>query len=231
MAREPFSPQFNVWWVLSAALVAIVLLGGIAIGVFVGRGQSEPDQAAEQTPSSAGTTGANPGGVCNVPADDQDYPLEAPETKWELYQNVVSVPTSDEYGPLKREGAFWQCYARSPKGALFAAFNLSQAFTLGDVYDAAVDSPGAKELFAQQAEVPKQDRTILEVSGFQIVNYDTNQATVSLLMTNSGTEGTVDIPLIWDETAGDWRWDAANTTPPAPAEDTSGYIPWGPRNG
>lgn len=147
MAREPFSSQFNVWWVLSAALIALVLVGGVVVGIVVGRGQSNDNDAAEQSPAGETTMATNSGnGPCSVPANDQDYPIDAPETKWELYENVVTVPTSPTYGPMKREGAFWQCYARSPKGALFAAYNLSQAFTVGGVYDAAVDSPAAKDL-------------------------------------------------------------------------------------
>lgn len=233
MAREePFSTKFNVWWVLSAALVALVLVGGIALGFFAGRSNGEKTGEQEPAPSQSDTTATSPtGGPCGVPADDQDYPVEAPETKWELYSNVVTVPTSNTYGPTKREGDFWQCYAHSPKGALFAAFNLSQAFTTGGVYEAAVDSPMAKELYESESQADSSQTTFPEVAGFSIDSYSDSKATISLLFKSADVDANATIELVWDETADDWRWDAENSPEPGPVEDTSKYTAWSPRNG
>lgn len=234
MAKEPFNTQFNVWWVLSAALLAIVLVAGILIGIFVGRDTGGSDQAQKPPAESGATTAAAPadsGGNCNVPSDDQDYPVEAPGTKWELYKNVVSLPTSETYGPTKREGAFWQCYAHSPKGALFASFNLSQAFTTGGVYEAAVDTPGAKEIFESEANIDSSASVLPELAGFKIDSYSESAATISLLFKSGDMYGNATVELVWDNEAGDWRWDAENSPEPEAVEDTDQYTMWGPRNG
>lgn len=229
MAREePFSTKFNVWWVLCAALVAVVLVGGIAIGFFAGRKQDS--NAAEEQPAPTSAEGASStGGACNVPADDQTYPTEAPETKWELYENVASVPTSQTYGPMKKDGAFWQCFAHSPKGALFASFNLSQAFVGGKVYEAAVDTPGAKDIYDENDAVASSEGAAVEVAGFQIESYSETEATIVLLLKVNGQLGSSPMTLIWDDAADDWRWDVENTPPPEPVESDDGFTTWSPR--
>lgn len=232
--KEPFNTQFNMWWVLSAALVVIVLVAGIFIGIFVGRDTDSSGQSEEAPGTSGSATEAAPpanSGACDVPSDDQDYPVEAPDTKWELYKNVVSLPTSETYGPTKREGDFWQCYAHSPKGALFAAFNLSQAFTTGGVYDAAVDTPEAKQIFEEEANTDSSSSVLPELAGFKIDSYSESAATISLLFKSGDMNGNATVELIWDDEAGDWRWDAQNSPEPEPVEDTDQYTMWGPRNG
>lgn len=231
MAKEPFSSEFNVWWVLSAILVVLVLVGGIFIGVVVGRGQGDADQTADPAPSSDQTATVNSDGACDVPSGDQDYPVEAPETQWEAYTNGITVPTSENYGPTKRDGNFWQCYSHSPKGALFAAFNLSQAFLNGGVYAASVDSPEAKQFFDQESSIAAEDKTLVELAGFQIVSYEPSRASVDLLLRGSDANAKLVVDLIWDEEADDWRWDAGNVSPPEAVTDTSRYTSWSPRNG
>lgn len=231
MAREPFSPQFNVWWALSAALVALVLVGGIAIGLFIGRDRNDDAQSEDVAPAqSAGTTAPSPGnGECAVAADDQNYPVEAPDTEWKLYANVASVPTSTKYGPLKTDGDFWRCYAHSPTGALFASFNLSQAFVTGKVYEAAVDTPAARDIFDENSAVAETEGASVEVAGFQIESYTESEATIVLLLNVNGQLGSSPMSLIWDSAADDWRWDVENTPPPEPVENADGFTPWSPR--
>lgn len=231
MAREELvSTKFNVWWVLCAALIAVVLVGAVAIGFFAGRNQDSKAEEQQPAPTSAGgAPSAAAGGACGVPADDQDYPTEAPETNWELYKNVASVPTSQTYGPTKKDGAFWKCFARSPKGALFASFNLSQAFVTGKVYEAAVDTPGAKDIYDENSAVADSEGAAVEVAGFQIESYTETDATIVLLLKVNGQLGQSPMNLVWDESADDWRWDVENTSPPEPVENDDGFTSWSPR--
>lgn len=234
MAKEPFSTQFNIWWALSAALIAGILIFG---GIFLGMNWNKEDsqtEGAQSTPAPSTEAAAPDDGdsdACDVPDDDQDYPTKAPETDWQLYENVASVPTSEKYGPTKKDGAFWQCYAHSPKGALFASFGLSQAFTTGKVYDAAIDTPGAQDIFEENSEVQDTEGAAVEVAGFQIESYSDDEATIELLVNINGELGTVPMELAWDDTAGDWRWDAENTAPPERVEDADGFTSWSPRHG
>lgn len=230
MSKEPFSTNFNIWWVLSAALIAGILVFG---GIFLGMNWNSDDKSEEAAPKPAETTAAAPDdeseGACDVASDDQEYPTKAPDTEWELYENVASVPTSNTYGPTKKDGEFWQCYAHSPKGALFASFGLSQAFTTGQVYEAAVDTPGARDIFDENSAVQDSEGAAVEVAGFKIDSYSDTEATVVLLVNVNGQLGTSPIQLVWDESAGDWRWDAENTPPPEQVDSDEGFTTWSPR--
>lgn len=230
MSKEPFSTQFNTWWVLSAALIAGVLVFG---GIFLGMNWNSDDKDDEAAPKPVETTAPAPkdegGGGCNVPADDQQYPTKAPESKWELYENVTSLPTSSSYGPTQKDGAFWHCFAHSPTGALFASINLTTAFITGHEYQAAVDTPGAREIFDENSSVADSEGSAVEIAGFQIESYSDSAATVKLLVNVNGQLGSMPTELVWDKDADDWRWDAENMTPPEPVENDDGFTPWSPR--
>lgn len=81
MSKEPFSTSFNTWWVLSAALIAGVLVFG---GIFLGMNWNSDDKDDEAEPKPVETTAAAPndegGGACNVPADNQQYPTKPRST-------------------------------------------------------------------------------------------------------------------------------------------------------
>ena len=230
MSKEPFSTRFNTWWVLSAALIAAILVFG---GIFLGMNWNSDDKDEEAATKPVETTAAAPAddksGACDVSADDQAYPTKAPDTKWELYENVTSVPTSSIYGPTKKDGAFWHCFARSPSGALFASINLTTAFITGHEYQAAVDTPGARDMFDENSAVADSEGSTVEVAGFQIESYSESEATVTLLLDINGQLGSMSPQLVWDDSAGDWRWDAENTAPPEPVDNDDGFTTWSPR--
>lgn len=230
MSKEPFSTNFNIWWVLSAALIAGILVFG---GIFLGMNWNSDDQGDETATKPVETTAETPddnnSGGCDVSADDQSYPTKAPDTNWELYENVTSVPTSSTYGPAKKDGAFWHCFAHSPSGALFASINLTTAFITGHEYQAAVDTPGAQDMFDENSSVADSEGSAVEVAGFQIESYSESEATVTLLLDINGQRGTMSPELVWDDSAGDWRWDAENTAPPEPVENDDGFTTWSPR--
>ena len=75
---------------------------------------------------------------------------------------------------------------------------------------------------------PIAEGSAVEVAGFKIESYSESEATVILLSTSMGNwEQSPE--LVWDDSAGDWRWDAENTAPPEPVESDDGFTTWSPR--
>ena len=165
-------------------------------------------------------------------SDDQDYPTEAPGAEWKLYKKTLCRSRSLlPMGQPKRMALFGVA-SLAPKGALFASINLTTAFITGRLYEAAVDSPGAREIFDGN-EVSGSEGSAVEIAGFQIESYSESEATVVLLLNINGQLGTMSADLVWDDAADDWRWDAENMEPPEPEadQDPDQYTMWGPRNG
>ena len=100
--------------------------------------------ASPQTPTTADT--------CNLPDNDQTIPTKPPQVDgWEVSRRVV-VPRSTTYGPARADNdGFRRCFAHSPTGAVYAAYNAIAA--LGDQHQAI---PTTKKLM-----LPGPDTTAL----------------------------------------------------------------------
>lgn len=83
-----------------------------------GEGTKETTSAPSEDTASSDKGGVNSG--CSLPDGDQKIPNSAPPVDEWVDVNGVGVPTSKAYGPEKREGNLFGCYAHSPTGALFA---------------------------------------------------------------------------------------------------------------
>lgn len=236
MARESDSP-FNVWWAGSAILLVLVLMGGVFLGVQIAR-HSGDENTQSEAPKDSGPgsaeTGENkapsPGDGCEVPVEDTSYPTKAPPTDWELYNNTYKQPVSDDFGPVKREGTMWRCFAHSPKGALFAGLGLLVDFSVGEEEEAALKSPKRDRLHEEQVNAAGGAGSLAEVSGFKIVSYEDNRAQISYLMQLGNTKGTVDVVVVWNEEANDWRldFDAQDPNPEQVSEaEEDTYTDWG----
>lgn len=85
---------------------------------------SQESETSEQTkPTASEHSTSTNGGVnsgCSLPDGDQKIPNSAPPVDEWVDVNGTGVPTSKTYGPEKREGDLFGCYAHSPTGALFA---------------------------------------------------------------------------------------------------------------
>jgi hypothetical protein len=110
------------WWqargfiVSGAFLLAIVLLGAVTLLI----GHDAPD--ASVAPIASGAVRVDPD-ACQVPAGDQRVPVSSPAAHWDPVGEQQQAPGSTVFGPARTTGNIRTCYARSPTGAVFAAYN------------------------------------------------------------------------------------------------------------
>lgn len=220
MAETESKSPFNIWWVAAAGFLVLVVVGAVVLGFQLGRSDDGEPTAAETTPTEAPMAGGGEteaaggeteaaGGQdreCGALSDDQDYPTEAPPTEWETYgSSSMTVPVSDEYGPLKRDGALWECYAHSPTGAVYAGLGLIASFSIGGEYDAAIDSPQAESALEEQAA--EAGVSFPSFSGFRIDEYSDEAARITYYGEQGEYTVGISFSVKWDVQADDWRLD------------------------
>jgi hypothetical protein len=147
---------------------------------------------------------------CGLPDGDQAVPSQAPVTgDWEISRRVA-VPRSDAYGPGKTDAdGFRRCFAHSPTGALFAAYNAVAA--LADQRQAIptvrkLMAPGANtDALIQELrkESPSTDSSATQIAGFRILDADQDRATIMLAVPVESAYMSLTRTLVWH--AGDWR--------------------------
>lgn len=227
MSRKEQTSPFNMWWWAAAGFIVVVLIAALGL-VFLTKSGNNSTPESEQQPPAEGVS--NPpaqtkNNECQGLSDDQSYPTSAPETKWEAYDgSALTVPVSEEYGPLEHDGKLPKCFAHSPAGAVYAAPNLVGAFGIGQEYGAAVDSPEAKELFEEQTQADHGN--LGTIRGFRIDSYTGSEAEVSLYIEQGDISAAITVSLIWDDKESDWR---LNATPGFPLDDqavSDNFVMW-----
>lgn len=217
MAETEGKSPFNVWWVAAGGFLVLVIVGAVVLGFQLGRSGGDETATAETAPAEAPGTqpGAGAGETeatggqdreCGTLSDNQDYPTEAPPTEWETYaSSSMTVPVSDEYGPVKRDGALWECYAHSPTGAVYAGLGLIASFSIGGEYEAAIDSPQAEAALEDQAA--EAGASFPSFSGYRIDEYSDEAARITYYGQQDEYTVGIAFSLKWDEEADDWRLD------------------------
>lgn len=200
-----------------------------------GEGTKETTSAPSEDTASSGSDGINSG--CSLPDGDQKIPNTAPPVDEWVDVNGVGVPTSKAYGPQKREGDLFGCYAHSPTGALFAMVYIAGA-------------SGHTEGFLETwltpedlATIPANDRTTnggsggtTALRGFRFSSATKDKVVVDLAWdttTSDGKSGTAIKRFIvkWD--TDHWAMDLEMLDIPAskaPA-NLEGFTPWSASNG
>lgn len=226
MAQDDEKSPFNVWWVLSGALVLIVIIAAVVIVVLSGHGSDEAESGGDSAASGNAKT-AGGASDCHVPAGDQEKPDASPKTTWKLYNQQMKVPTSGQYGPMEQSGKFWRCYAHSPKGAVFAGAGLLTDFSVGLVKESAASSDARESVFSDQSDA-SGDNPLSDILGFRIEDYSGTKATVSYLATADEDKGSLTARLVWDKSAQDWRLDLSDGEPDTGFDvDPAGFVTWG----
>jgi len=183
--------------------------------------------------SQAAERGSN---SCALADGDRKVPDKAPPVDgWEVSRRVV-VPKSAVFGPAKTDpDGFRRCFAHSPTGALFAAYNALAALAdqrqaVPTVRKLMVPGPNTDALIqGLQDESSSDDGAVTQLAGFRILDADRDRVTIMLALPVETQYMSVTLTLVWE--GGDWR-----VQPPLPGNpvgapfsqhrDLSDFVPW-----
>jgi hypothetical protein len=178
---------------------------------------------------------------CNAGPADETIPT-APPTDL-IWKNIgpMLVPTSATYGPTRYDEGLWTCYRHDPMGAVLAAYEIEAAAITSDwlqvVNTQFVKNAGQQAFITateQQPPTPPQPDQVAPPTGFQVVSYTPQQATIETLA-DSGDDQyqAVQNTVAWSD--GDWKMllapDGSNGPDPQIVNSTSGFVLWGGGNG
>lgn len=222
--------------VMVASVLAIV---AIIIGVIFFATNGATTEAESTTPPTGAPTSTTSEGesVCGLTArtDTNDIETTAPETEWEWVDAGFLTAQNDTHGPgVVQDNGVRYCYARTPTGALNAAYN---AVTMGALFPhsefaAFVIVAGAvQEEMAASDTQPTPEGGTSEPAAFRITGYDGTNVSLDLVVENSDRLITVTFEMRWEQ--GDWRLVPLSNGQimlnRAVIDSLAGYVPWGPR--
>ena len=191
--------------------------------------------AAPDAPASAGPGDAG-ASACGLPDGDQGMPVSAPAVDgWEVSRRVV-VPRSAVFGPGKvDQDGFRRCFAHSPSGAVYAAYNAiaamgDQAKGIDTVGKLMLPGPDRDALIRElRAETPDDVSEPTQLAGYRVLDASRDRATVTLALPVESEYVSATLTFVWQ--SGDWR-----LVPPAPGEsvgapysqhaDLDGFVAW-----
>lgn len=235
--KSAFGPGFVASCIVVGAVLVcgvLLLVGGVTsdrsdAASSSGTTSPAPARGSEEKPvstppSSSGVTkpvtgsGQATTNGCGLPDGDQALPTKAPAVdSWEISRRVV-VPRSTAFGPAKTDtDGFRRCFAHSPTGAVFAAYNVVAALAdqrqaIPTALKLMVPGPNADALIRElRTEEPSADSPVTQVAGFRLLDAGRDRATVLLALPVQTEYMSLTLTLVWH--AGDWR-----VQPPAPGE-------------
>ena len=199
-----------------------------------------PAGEAGAQPTGHASAGVQPTGTanrCRLPDGDQSIPSNQAPTSdgWEVSRRVV-VPRSSAYGPAKTDpDGFRRCFAHSPTGAVYAAYNVIAA--LADQTKAVPTAgklmvPGrdADALIQQLKKEPTDGASEpTQLAGYRVLDASRDRATIMLALPMESEYMSATITLTWY--AGDWRLVPPTNDNPVGApysqhRDLDGFVAW-----
>ncbi|MFK4083489.1 hypothetical protein ACI2LF_05230 [Kribbella sp. NPDC020789] len=215
-SSTPFGPGFVAACIVIAAILAcgvILLVAPDPSDATASRGESSQATAAvPATPTdrcpTAGSTNCSAG--CSLPAGDQVVPAVAPAVDgWEVSRRVV-VPRSGVFGPgVTDADGFRRCFAHSPTGAIFAAYNVvaalaDQSQVTATARKLMLPGPETDALLRTVArEKPSGDSEPTQLAGYRVVAADRDQVTVMLAVPVEAQYMSLTLTMVWHDH--DWR--------------------------
>lgn len=197
-----------------------------------GEGTKEATSAPSEDTASSGEGGVNSG--CSLPDGDQKIPNSAPPVDEWVDVNGAGVPTSKTYGPEKREGDLFGCYAHSPTGALFAMTYITGASGRTEGFHEAWLTP--EDLAALPDATTKQRDIPMTLRGFRISSATKDEVVAELawdITTDEGQSGAAVKRYVMKWSDDHWAVDPRTFETPvskAPA-NLEGFTPWSANNG
>lgn len=197
-----------------------------------GEGTKETPSAPSEDTASSGEGGVNSG--CSLPDGDQKIPNTAPPVDEWANVNGVGVPTSKTYGPEKREGDLYGCYAHSPTGALFAAtYIMPSAGNTRGFADIWVAEDIREKAAESESETPSQ--FVASLQGYRFVAATEQEVTLDLAwqMTTDNKTALMSQRYILTWVIDHWEINPKMMDTPvseAP-ENLEGFIKWSTANG
>ncbi|WP_143043740.1 hypothetical protein [Nonomuraea jiangxiensis] len=188
------------------------------------------------TPSTPGP------GQCPATAEaaSQALPTRPPaDVAWTVFHGVAE-PASREHGPHRHEADVHRCFARTPTGALIAAWQIATRFVLADDWRRVVESqvmpgPGRDAYVAQRAQVRADTGRAAggygQLAAFAIASYTPDVATVQLVSRFAAT-GQLQVNTVTVAWSGDdWRLrlqpDGSISPSLQAVSSLAGFVPWG----
>jgi hypothetical protein len=248
--QSPFGRGFVAACIIIGAVLAcgaILIATGLttnpdAVRDSVSSVGTQPSGAPSSRPGS--DSGATPGpdspgtaNRCGLGDGDQGVPSgKVPAVDgWEVSRRVV-VPRSAAYGPEKTDGdGFRRCFAHSPTGAVYAAYNVIAALA-----DQTKAVPTARKLLLPgrdtdaliellKAESGESTSEPTQLAGYRVVDASRDRVTIMLALPVESEYMSATITLSWY--AGDWRLVPPLSGSPVGApysqhRDLDGFVAW-----
>jgi len=221
---------FRAFWskpvgLLSAGVLAVMVIGGGAALIFAGGGSAPRAATAALAPLQVSSSG------CSLPTGGQDVSsveLSPPAiVGWHQVGNMEVPEAPATLGPEHESGGWFYCYQHSPGGALLAAIDVWASGT------AASATQVARHLAVNvtpRALGSDQLPPGLSLAGYEYMSYTPREAVIEVVFDVYG-RGDVEVttPMVWVPGLGDWRLDVpASGSISSSVVDPSlaGYVAW-----
>lgn len=233
---ETKNPFRSRGFIAAAVVVGVIVLAAIIVLLTsLAGGADDPEPTPTASPSASPTSDAVNDSVCGLEGFETENTLtSAPETEWELVGTVAAPTDPEGTGPgLTEENGFRSCYAHTAEGALYAAVSYvavnSDSRNTARLYELLAAGPVRDEL-QSIAEAGTASPTRLQVAGFKINSYTSDEAVVDIawqITTEGGALVSMPTVVKWED--GDWKVFISEDGPPfaaSPLTNLGGYIPW-----
>ncbi|TCO24867.1 hypothetical protein EV652_108403 [Kribbella steppae] len=227
--QSPFGRGFIAACIVIGAVLlcgALLLITGLTSGsADTSAGTAQVAQAREPAQTTSTAQPAIPAvesgagrSSCALPAGDQTIPTEPPSVDgWDVSRRVV-VPRSTTNGPATTDpDGFRHCFAHSPSGAVFAAYNVVAALAdqrqaIPTVRKLMLPGPNTDALIRElRKEEPSTRSAVIQLAGYRVLDADQDRATIMLALPVESAYMSITLTLAWHHD--DWH-----LQPPPPGE-------------
>lgn len=218
-------PRTRTLLIAAGAVAAAIVLVAVLV-VVLGRGKST---TADNQPAPTKPTTTAPS--CGLPGTPGPAVTGATNVRWDT-QTGYPLPISATDGPAKRDPTGpWSCYARTPSGAVLAAYTIPiRVAGVASNWQAVARQqtmPGAGQDALIAAGL--HETTSTTPRGFSVAAYSPDRATIADYEHTGQGDFTCTTDVRWYQ--GDWRIELqsdGSTSTGCSADVPANFTPWGP---